>query len=161
MTAIFNALYGYIAAAILASLIVVSAVSYHYGAKGATAKLTAELASKDIAHREQVRALERNLAGAAARVSSAYEQGKRDAQATGAAVTAELRAGSLRLQERWAGCEAGVPGVTATPAELDAAARDREESAGRVVRAAAECDAQVRGLQELLIQARKQINANP
>lgn len=151
-------IYGYVAAGVLLLLVLVGAIGYQQGSQHAEDRMMAEMARMDIAGRERVRELERRLSGALAQVSDAYERGRRDAQTVGERVTAELRAGDLRLQERWAGCEAGVPGVSTTPAELDAAARDREESAGRVVRAAAECDAQVRGLQELLIEARKQIN---
>jgi hypothetical protein len=110
-------------------------------------------------HKDKVRQLEQALATAQAGVSEAYEKGKKDAEATGAAVIADLRAGNLRLQQRWTGCETQrLSDAAALAGELDAAARDREESAGRIVRAAAQCDAQVRGLQELLILEREQLN---
>mgnify|MGYP000930139085 CR=1 FL=1 len=46
--------------------------------------------------------------------------------------------------------------ATPAPSEPDAGTGDREESAGRIVQAADECDAQVKGLQELLRLERKQ-----
>lgn len=110
-------------------------------------------------HKDRVRQLEQDLAAAQAGVSEAYERGKKDAEVTAAAVTADLRAGNLRLQQRWAGCETQrLSDAAALASEPDAAAGDREESAGRIVRAAAQCDAQVRGLQELLILEREQLN---
>ena len=71
---------------------------------------------------------------------------------------ADLRAGNLVLRNRWTACEAnlGVPTATPAPSEPDAGTADRNESAGRIVQAAAQCDAQVRGLQELLLLERKQ-----
>ena len=92
------------------------------------------------------------LADAQNAVSAAYEKGKRDAEQTSKRVVADLRAGNLVLRNRWAVCEAnlGVPTATPAPSEPDAGAGDREESAGRIIQAAAQCDAQVNGLQELL-----------
>lgn len=95
-------------------------------------------------------AVERQRAQQAAAVAEKFEQEKRDAESKGAAVVAGLRAGNLRLQQRWAGCEVAVPAVAAPAGEPDAAPADRAESAGRIVRAAADCDAQVRGLQALI-----------
>lgn len=161
-----NAIYGYIIAALLVVAAIAGGVGYWQGGKHATT--AAELAmSEHLAadrkaesdHKDKIRKLEQDLAAAQAGVSEAYEKGKKDAEATGAAVAADLRAGNLRLQQRWAGCETQrLSDSAAAAGELDAAARDREESAGRIVRAAAQCDAQVRGLQELLILEREQLN---
>jgi hypothetical protein len=160
-----NAIYGYIVVALLVAAIA-GVVGYWQGGKHAT--MAAELAmaehlaadrKAESDHKDKVRQLEQALAEAQAGVSEAYEKGKKDAEATSAAVIANLRAGNLRLQQRWAGCETQrLSDTAALAAELDATARDREESAGRIVRAAAECDAQVRGLQELLILEREQLN---
>lgn len=111
--------------------------------------------SAETEHLNEVRKLEQDLAVAQAGVSDAYEKGKKNAESKSAAVVADLRAGNLRLQQRWAVCAA-----TPAPSESDAAARDREESAGRIVRAAAECDAQVRGLQDLLLLERGERGKN-
>ena len=161
-----SAIYGYIIAALLVVAAIAGGVGYWQG--GEHAETAAELAMAEhlaadrkveSEHKDKVRQLEQNLMTAHAGVSEAYEKGKKDAEATGAAVTADLRAGNLRLQQRWAGCETQrLSDSAAAASELDAAARDREESAGRIVRAAAQCDAQVRGLQELLILEREQLN---
>ena len=92
------------------------------------------------------------LAKAQNAVSAAYEKGKKDAEATAKRTVADLRAGNLVLRNRWTACEAnlGVPTATPAPSEPDAGTGDREESAGRIVQAAAQCDAQVKGLQNLL-----------
>ena len=98
------------------------------------------------------------LATAQNAVSAAYEKGKKDAEATAKRTVADLRAGNLVLRNRWTVCEAnlGVPTATPAPSEPDAGTADRAESAGRIVQAAAQCDAQVKGLQELLRLERKQ-----
>lgn len=161
-----NAVYGYVVAALLAVAVIAGVVGYWQGGKHA--KVAAGLAmaehlaadrKAESDHRDKVRKLEQDLATAQAGVSEAYEKGKKDAEATGATVTTDLRAGNLRLQQHWAGCETQrLADAAAVAGELDAAARDREESAGRIVRAAAQCDAQVRGLQELLILEREQLD---
>ena len=98
------------------------------------------------------------LAAAQNKVSAAYEKGKSDAEATAKRAVADLRAGNLVLHNRWTACQAslGMPAAPAAPGEPDAGTADRNESAGRIVQAAAQCDAQVRGLQELLLLERKQ-----
>ena len=71
-----------------------------------------------------------------------------DAQAAADKFVADLRTERLRLRERWT-CPK-LPGPEARTREPDAAERDREESAGRIVRAAAECDKQVTQLQAII-----------
>jgi len=89
-------------------------------------------------------------------VDAAYQGGLTDAQAKGERVAADLRAGTLKLRQRWQGCEARhVPSATPAAGKPDGEADDRAESAGRIVRAAAECDAQVQGLQALIQADRK------
>lgn len=85
-------------------------------------------------------------------VSAAYEKGKADAEANAKRIVADLRAGNLVLRERWSACKAGdgLPNPAANTGEPDAGTADRDESAGRIVQAAAQCDAQVKGLQNLL-----------
>ncbi len=92
------------------------------------------------------------LATAQNAVSAAYEKGKADAEANAKRVVADLRAGNLVLRDRWTSCQAssGLPRPTPDTSELDAGTSDRNESAGRIVQAAAQCDAQVKGLQSLL-----------
>lgn len=108
---------------------------------------TAELAA---------RTHEYELAVAANDAAANYEKGRKDAQAEADKTAADLLAGNLRLQNHWAGCEAERLSDAATSAsQLDAAKRRRAESAGRIIAAAAACDAQVRGLQAVLISERK------
>lgn len=155
---------GYIAAALMLVLAAVGASGYYYGSKhaGANAEIAMaeHLAADKKAEAEQqdrVRKLEQSLAVAQTKVSNAYERGKKDAKATGAAIAADLRAGNLRLQRRWEGCEARLSDPSSASGEPDAASRDRSDSAGRIVSAAAQCDAQVKGLQDLLTAEREKL----
>jgi hypothetical protein len=68
----------------------------------------------------------------------------------------DLRTGTRRLQDRWAGCvsaSAQAPGRAGAP---DAAADDRRRSAGRIVAAADACAADVIALQSILTAERTQ-----
>lgn len=65
-------------------------------------------------------------------------------------LVAGLLAGTDRLQDRWAGCVSAAASSAAGAGASDGGARDRAESAGRIVAAAAQCDAQVAGLQSIL-----------
>lgn len=153
-----NALYGYILAGALLLAGLAGFFGYQLGHSHAATEARAEVAEAETAALEaenkrlaEVRDIETKLAEAQTAVAEAYEKGKKDAEATAVAVVDDLRAGNLRLRGYWAGCETQRLSLSAAlAAEPDAAARDREESAGRIVRAAAECDAQVVGLQGLL-----------
>lgn len=83
-----------------------------------------------------------------AAAQDAYKKGYQDAEAARARIVADLQSGSLQLRNHWAGCETQrlADSVTARAA-AEQSARDREESAGRIVQAADQCDAQVIGLQ--------------
>lgn len=114
-------------------------------------KEQAALAAAQVEASEAARQQEQNMARAANAAAAAYEQGKRDAEQAAADVVAGLRAGNLRLRDQWQGCKArGVPGVAGSASEPDAAGDGRAESAGRIVRAADECAAQVSGLQDFI-----------
>lgn len=119
-----------------------------------TAKAVAEQERDDAI---AVIAVERQRVKRAEAVATQYEQEKADAESKGAAVADGLRAGNLRLQQRWAGCEARVSDLAASSGQPDGAADDRADSAGRIVRAAAACDAQVRGLQALILSDREAV----
>ena len=93
------------------------------------------------------------LAAAYDKIAQEYERGKKDAQAVADTVVADLRTEQLRLRQRWV-CPK-LPKAQASPGEPDAAKRDREESTGRIVRAAAECDQQVTKLQDIIRADRK------
>lgn len=124
-------------------------------AKESTA--TAEAARSLWVASEQARKTEQARAEKAEAVAATYEQEKRDAEQKGEAVAAGVRAGSIELQQRWAGCETQRLSEAAERAsQPDAGSEDRAASAGRIVQAAAECDAQVRGLQALVKADREQ-----
>lgn len=71
-------------------------------------------------------------------------------------LVAGLLAGTDRLQDRWAGCVSAAASSAGGAGLADGGARDRAESAGRIVAAAAQCDAQVAGLQSILKAERTQ-----
>lgn len=99
----------------------------------------------------KARAQELAHALALAAIGERYEQDKLDAQRKADAVVADLRAGNIRLHDRWQACSATrVPSTEPGPGELDASADDRSASAGRIIAAAAACEAQVRGLQDVV-----------
>lgn len=111
--------------------------------------------AKKVAEQERdnaiaVIAVERQRVKRADTIAAKTLEEMRDAESKGAAVADGLRAGNLRLQQRWAGCEARVSDLATAPGQPDGAADDRADSAGRIVRAATTCDAQVRGLQALV-----------
>jgi len=111
--------------------------------------------AKKVAEQERdnaiaVIAVERQRVKRAEAVATQYEQEKADAESKGAAVADGLRSRAIRLQDRWAGCEARVSDLAASPGPVDDRADDRAEGASDLVRAAAEADAQIRGLQALI-----------
>ena len=95
---------------------------------------------------------EAEKAQAIAAIADKYEQDKRESDEAQKRLVADLRAGAVKLQNRWRGC---VSDVAATAAERDAAAADRDASAARVVRAARDADDQIRALQEIVKADRK------
>ncbi len=137
---------------------VVVALGYRGEALDARADLRAieadlESTKAALATSEWRRETERVRAQRMYEIAADAEEGKAHAEETGARVTADLRADNLRLREHWRSCESTrLPGIEPAAAEPDAAADDRAESAGRIVRAAAECDAQVRGLQAVVLE---------
>ena len=121
-------------------------------AKVAMDKHLAEDREAEAKAKDKAREDKDKLADAQNAVSAAYEKGKRDAEQTSKLVVADLRAGNLVLRDRWTSCQAssGLPRPATNTSEPDAGTADRDESAGRIVQAAAQCDAQVKGLQSLL-----------
>ncbi|HDS1128095.1 TPA: endopeptidase [Stenotrophomonas maltophilia] len=96
-------------------------------------------------------AQERANTTAANRLAAQYEKERVDAQAVSDRVVADLRSGNVRLHQRWQAAVATsqLSAAAAAAAQSDGRTDDRIESAGRAIGAAAQCDAQVRGLQEL------------
>lgn len=102
------------------------------------------------------RKAEHTIAIAHARAAEEYERGKEHAKVEADRVVADLNAGAIRLRNHWASCETQrLSDIAATAAEPDAAEQHRRESASRIVRAAAECDAQVAGLQAVVLADRE------
>ena len=115
--------------------------------KAAIAQANATAAAQQAARDEETAKANRAQA-----VANAYERGKSDAQAIADRAVSDLRSGSLRLRNQWAGCETSRLAETAAASrQLDAATADRIASAGRIVRAAADADAQIAGLQALVL----------
>lgn len=100
---------------------------------------------------QDARAKESTIASATAAAASNYEKGKTDAKANADALFAGLLSDNVRLRATWR-CPtvSRVPATPAAPAEPDATADDRAAGARDLVRAAAECDAQVTALQALV-----------
>ena len=108
-------------------------------------------AKAETAAQQDARATEHASAERANEIAESYERGKQDAQVTSDRIAADLRAGNLKLRNAWAGCETHrLSDATASASRIDAGADDRAASASRIVRAAAEADAQIRGLQALV-----------
>lgn len=147
---ILTRIYGYACLVLLcASLTLFGLWQYEVGRKHkalaafGAAQVKAQIAAREAEHRHAV---------ALAEIAEQYEQDKRAADEAQRKLVADLRAGTVRLQNRWRGCEATS---AATAGELDAAARDREASAGRIVRAARDADDWIKRLQEIVKQDRK------
>lgn len=108
-----------------------------------------DAAAGALANANGVLASERASAQAANRLAATYEKEKDDAQKASDRLIADLRAGNQRLHQRWQAtvATAELSAAVAAASQPDGRADDRIESAGRAIGAAAECDAQVRGLQ--------------
>lgn len=121
--------------------------------RGAEAAMTAHLAADAKATADAqiaARTQEYEAAVASAKVAADYEKAKQDAQAKSDSLIADLRAGTVKLRDRWNACKASVSAIGAAASEPDAAAADRAASAERIVRAAADADALIRALQDYI-----------
>lgn len=120
-------------------------------AEAASNKATLSQAKAETVAQQDARATEHASAERANEIAESYERGKQDAQVTSDRVAADLRAGNLKLRNEWAACETQrLSDATASASRIDASADDRAASASRIVRAAADADAQIRGLQALV-----------
>jgi len=108
-----------------------------------------DAAAAALANANGVLASERASAQAANRLAATYEKEKDDAQKASDRLIADLRAGNQRLHQRWQAtvATAELSAAAAAASQPDGRADDRIESAGRAIGAAAQCDAQVKGLQ--------------
>lgn len=159
-------------AGILVALIIALAgfgCGHRVGKEGAELKANLEMADHMALDEDAQAAAAAESAAASADVTTAvntaaqaaYKRGMEDAEAKRTDVIADLRSGKQRLRDEWS-CKAApagnVPGTPSPAAEpLDATA-DREEGAGDLVRAAAQCDAQVTGVIEAYNAAKNRID---
>ncbi len=142
---------------VLVVILLIVALLFRGSAAVANAGKDAAIQERDQA-RAEVDALrstldtERKRADAMKAIAQNYEDEKDAAAAESDRIIADLRAGNLRLRQLWQAqaATADLSQAVARAAQTDEGARDREESAARIVRAADECDAQVRGLQRVI-----------
>lgn len=106
-------------------------------------------ARAELAQANNVITIERSNATKANALAAQYEKDKADAQAASDLIVADLRAGNVRLHQRWQATVATgeLSAAAAAASAIDGGAAGREASAGRIIGAAAACDAQVTGLQ--------------
>lgn len=96
-------------------------------------------------------------------IDQAYAQGLQNGEYDGTRVVAQLRAGNLRLRKLWREAvanRAGVPRTHSAVRAPDATEQRRQDSAGRVIGAAEQCDAQVAALQAWIRAALKALQTN-
>lgn len=115
-----------------------------------TAQIEARGLRSELIAAHEVIETEREYAQRLQAIATKYEGDKNAIERQAAADLASLRDGTIRLRQQWQGCEARSAETRGTSGQPDGGADDREESASRIVRAAAECDAQVRGLQSVI-----------
>lgn len=115
------------------------------------AKRDADIAKASAEAQKTARETERKLQASAEDAAAQYEKGKNDANTAADALLVDLLTRNVRMRPAWqCPASARVPATAATARELNAADADRAASASRIVRAAADCDAQVTALQALV-----------
>lgn len=159
-----------IKAGILLALLSVSFLAGHRVANNSAAVAMAKHEAADAVKRadyeaklakasEEARQYEQDLATRVHQQAEKSERERADAQHTADRVIADLRSDNLRLRHEWQGCAARgadrVPGAAAGAGAADDDAELRAAGAGDIVRVGASCDAQVRGLQAILIEERR------
>lgn len=102
-----------------------------------------------LAQANHVITTERANAAKASAIAAQYEKDKADAQAASDRLVADLHAGNQRLHARWQAAIATseLSAAASAASVADGGAADRHQSAGRIIGAADQCDAQVKGLQ--------------
>jgi len=119
-------------------------------ARADAAEQRAEASEARVRALSEVIETERAAAKRANEIAAQYEQDKINAKANAERVADDLRAGNVRLRSMWEGCKARLPQADGAAGQPDAVADDRAESAGRIIRAADEADAQIKGLQDFI-----------
>ena len=89
-----------------------------------------------------------------AEIAKQYKEDIANAKAKADRITADLRAGNIKLRKHWEGCRSASKGSGNT-AGIDEGAELRATGAGDIIRITAEADAQVKGLQKGWLQCEK------
>jgi hypothetical protein len=153
----------------IAALVIVSgafALGHHMAASDGAAKLATvqrdyskerlTLATNAAEAESRARKADQDKALALNAIAEQHEQDKTHAQHDQDQLVADLRSGAVQLRDQWATCRATSEVlVAAGSSRPDAAARDREESVGRIIRAARDADDTIRALQAALTKERE------
>lgn len=136
-------------------------IGYQLGGQSARKELAdyrASVTQSVLDAQQKARKAEQAHAQALAQVAQQYEEEKARVRTENDKLVADLRAGTVKLHQRWQAERAtrDLSGAVARAAEPDAAERDRQDSAARITAAGDTCDAQVRGLQEVVRKDRGQ-----
>lgn len=133
-------------------------------------RLTAQIASEREASSEASRLKEQEHAAALAAASTHYQEELKNAKANSDRLVADLRAGNVKLQDRWHACVAAsvVPSPAGSAGADDAGSRLRAEGEGSVlgdiadqVRDADEADAWIKYLQSVVRADRAAMEKKP
>jgi hypothetical protein len=146
-------LLAYVSGALLVACLLLSAGWYVEDASHDRTKAQHQAANDRAAREfaEAARAQEQAWAERIAAADAKHQQELTDAKQAGERVADDLRSGALRLRREWSVCETGrLSNAAASAAKPDGGPADRNDLAGLVVRAGAECDAQIRGLQQVI-----------
>ena len=105
--------------------------------------------SAELAEANHVITTERANAAKVGLLAAQYEKDKAHVKAVSDRLVADLRSSNQRLHDRWQAAVATseLSAAAAAASIADGGASDRIESAGRIIGAAAACEAQVKGLQ--------------
>ena len=151
------AAFGVLAVALLIACLFLNDRATRANVRADAESARAEASEAELKAVSKARDREREAAKRANAIAAKYEQDKIDAEAAAKRTADDLRAGNLRLRQQWEGCKAGgVPQVNRAAGQPDAEADDRAESAGRIVRAADDADAQIRALQDFIRSERQE-----
>jgi len=151
------AAFGVLAVALLIACLFLNDRATRANVRADAESARAEASEAELKAVSKARDREREAAKRANAIAAKYEQDKIDAEAAAKRTADDLRAGNLRLRQQWEGCKAGgVPKANGAAGQPDAAADDRAESAGRIVRAADDADAQIMALQDFIRSERQE-----
>ena len=121
------------------------------------AEETAKVATMAVATAAKARKATQLWGDAYIDIARRHLEEQRDAERKHDVVVAGLLSGAERLRDHWEGCVSTGPSDATGGPVVDGRTEDRAESAGRIVQYAAECDAQVKGLQSTLLETAKRL----